>query len=260
MYRAALGALGRASLQPLWALITEISQRFAGYNVHTDIEKSGEARMLRRLAPTLGDGVLIDAGANHGDYTALLRTLFPDRRIYAFEPSGHASTVLRSRFAGDSNISVIQAGLSEQAQTAMLYGDRLGSQVGSVYARRLEHYSATVVPQERADFFTLDDFCREHDVHAIALLKLDVEGHELAALRGAGALFARGAIGAVQFEFGGCAIDARIYFQDFWYWLHERGYEIFRVLPSGELYPIPRYSERYEVFWAVNYVALRATR
>jgi len=64
-----------------------------------------------------------------------------------------------------------------------------------------------------------------------------------------------GAIDYIQFEFGGCDIDERIFFQDFWYILNKK-YKIYRVLKNG-LYPINKYREIYEVFLNTNYLAKR---
>lgn len=52
----------------------------------------------------------------------------------------------------------------------------------------------------------------------IDLAKLDIEGHELNALRGFGN--AINAVNVLQFEFGGCSIDTHTYFQDFWYFFN----------------------------------------
>lgn len=57
----------------------------------------------------------------------------------------------------------------------------------------------------------------------------------------------------IQFEFGGCNIDSRTFFQDFWYLLHDK-YNIFRIIPTG-LYPIKEYSEMREIFLCTNYLA-----
>jgi len=82
---------------------------------------------------------------------------------------------------------------------------------------------------------------------------LDVEGHEYAVLQGAKELIERNKIQFIQFEFGGCNIDSRVFFQDFFYFLSPK-YKIFRVLKDG-LYPINEYSENLEVFSVTNYFA-----
>jgi hypothetical protein len=89
-------------------------------------------------------------------------------------------------------------------------------------------------------------------------MKLDVEGHELAVFEGAAALLQQDAISVVQFEFGGCNIHSRTYFQDFFDLLAPR-FDLFRVLPYT-LYPISHYRETDEVFVTTNYVAFSRAR
>lgn len=62
-------------------------------------------------------------------------------------------------------------------------------------------------------------------------------------------------IDAIQFEFGGCNIDSRTFFQDFFYLLKDN-YKIYRVLKDG-LLEMPIYKETYEIFITINYLAIK---
>ena len=86
------------------------------------------------------------------------------------------------------------------------------------------------------------------------MLKLDVEGHELKVLNGAHSLINSNSIDFIQFEFGGCNIDSRTYFQDFFYLLNPY-YEIYRLVKDG-IVLIEHYEERHEVFVTTNYLAI----
>ena len=101
----------------------------------------------------------------------------------------------------------------------------------------------------------MDDFCREKAIGHIHFLKLDVEGHELKALEGAHEMMASDAVDFIQFEFGGCNIDSRTYFQDFYYLLKDK-YRISRIVKDG-LCPVNQYKETYENFVTTNYFAER---
>ena len=63
----------------------------------------------------------------------------------------------------------------------------------------------------------------------------------------------------VQFEFGGCNIDSRTYFQDFYYFFTERNFEIYRLSPRG-LKKIDKYSESDEIFDTTNFICLNNSR
>ena len=65
-----------------------------------------------------------------------------------------------------------------------------------------------------------------------------------------------GNVRSIQFEFGGCNIDTKTYFQDFWYFFKERDFDLYRISPLG-LIRILEYKESDEFFTATNYIAKR---
>jgi hypothetical protein len=83
---------------------------------------------------------------------------------------------------------------------------------------------------------------------------MDVEGHELEILEGAKNSLIN--LEIIQFEFGGANIDTRTYFQDFWYFFQNSGFEIYRLIPSGTML-ITHYSECDETFRTTNYIAVK---
>ena len=59
----------------------------------------------------------------------------------------------------------------------------------------------------------------------------------------------------IQFEFGGCNIGTRTYFQDFWYFFKSHHFILYRITPIGAE-PINQYKESEEYFSTTNYVAI----
>ncbi|MFB9174037.1 FkbM family methyltransferase [Roseibium salinum] len=86
----------------------------------------------------------------------------------------------------------------------------------------------------------------------IDICKMDVEGHELDVLSGFGEAIHH--IDVIQFEFGGCNIDTRTFFQDFWYFFKEYDFEIYRITPFGPT-KIKKYTEELEFFNTTNFIA-----
>ena len=71
---------------------------------------------------------------------------------------------------------------------------------------------ATFDYSEDVQTLRFDRYWPDHlDGGRIDIAKLDIEGHELQALTGFGA--ALSACRVIQFEFGGCNIDTRTFFQ-----------------------------------------------
>ena len=98
----------------------------------------------------------------------------------------------------------------------------------------------------------VDSICDEHGIGRIDLLKLDVEGAEIDALRGADRMLTEHRIGLIQFEYGLPAMGARVYLRDFYNLL--TGWQIHRVVKDG-IVALGSYQERWEIPCATNYVA-----
>ena len=109
---------------------------------------------------------------------------------------------------------------------------------------------------ENVEIKSLNNYCKNSNIDYINLLKMDVEGHELDVLQGGQELFAKNAIDIATFEFGGCNIDSRTFFQDFWYFFKGYDMEIYRILPREKLYKIKEYKETNEQFITTNYLAI----
>jgi Methyltransferase FkbM domain len=102
----------------------------------------------------------------------------------------------------------------------------------------------------------VDNYSQYNNIDRIDLLKIDTEGHEMDVLTGSQRMFQSNSIQMVSFEFGGCAIDARKYFQDYYYFFKSINFSLYRITSSGYLYPIPNYQEIYEQFRTTNFLAI----
>jgi FkbM family methyltransferase len=228
-----------------------------GMNFGYDAIDNGERHLLAELRRNLPDGVpyLFDVGANVGNYTAMLLENFGDAmaKIHAFEPSSLAFRRLEQRYRDSQHVVLNNFGLADRDGTAVLYSDREGSEMSSLTERRLSHHGIEVNQTEDVSLRTLEGYAKEKNVDRIYLLKIDVEGHELDVLKGAGELLGSGRIENIAFEFGGADIDSRVFIQDFYYLLHPN-YELFRIVRDG-IYPLGEYSEYLEVFCYANYYA-----
>jgi len=221
-----------------------------GYGTSTTTQ---EARLaLSFFKPIPSELRILDVGANIGDYTAACLEISENIQIRAFEPSPFANQILRKRFAHLSSVKVIELALGAGSGTKVLYSDELGSGMASLTKRRLDHHQIFFSESENVSVVTLDEWCKSNNFTP-NLLKLDVEGHELDVLAG-GKVTLRD-VEVVQFEFGGCNIDTRTFFQDFWYFFQDIGFDLFRLTPFGAL-PLTSYSEEDEYFRTTNFIAV----
>jgi FkbM family methyltransferase len=253
----------RTSLQGLLERNVELSLYLMGIGAGSSVRSSGEAAVLRKVAELGVRGsdapVVFDVGANTGQFVRLvLRELGPlSPVVHSFEPSSRAFTLLENDLGGTPRLHLNNFGLGEAAGTSHLFYNEAGSGLASLYKRRLDHFGIDFSHSERVSLRSLDDYAAEKDVKVIDLLKLDVEGHELAVLSGATRMLRGRRIRMVSFEFGGCNIDSRTFFQDFWYFFQRYGMpRIHRIAPSGDLVQLAGYRELYEQFRTTNYLAL----
>jgi len=134
---------------------------------------------------------------------------------------------------------------------AVLHADEEVSLFASLHPLR-DRPPTTSTPVEVE---TVETICARHEIGHIHLLKVDVEGGELDALRGAEPLIRDGRLDLIQFEFGQNSLEARTYMRDF-YDLLEATHELFRVTPRG-LVPLGEYRLALEIFEsATNYAAV----
>jgi FkbM family methyltransferase len=126
----------------------------------------------------------IDVGANVGKYALALSSLAPT--VYALEPS-ELSNPIRAYFP--KNVKVYTVAASDRSGTAQLavpiFGDRESVGLASIepdaVTRNYEASKSIAVPT-----ITLDELIKE----PVGFIKVDVEGHELAVLRGGARLLA----------------------------------------------------------------------
>jgi len=240
----------------LFATVHRIALRGLGVGGGAGVSQSGEVAALDYVAKRFRaepELTIFDVGANVGAYSRIVLDRIPNVRLHAFEPSSACAQPLRER-AGDPRCECHAFGFSDRDGEETLHGNSAGSTLSSLHKRRLDHFGIQFDRTERIQLRRIDTFCAERSIERLHLLKLDVEGHELAALRGAERMLAERRIDMIQFEFGGTNIDSRTFFQDFWYLL--QGFAIHRILRNG-LAQIKTYRESEEMFIAQNFLAVR---
>jgi len=196
--------------------------------------------------------ILFDIGANIGNYSLLVANLFPSSTIYSFEPSKATFDLLEDNTKLNLQINCVQIAFGENTKQADLYSDQTGSGLASLFNRDLSEFGIKFSKCEVVEVQRLDDWVVNNNVTP-DYIKIDVEGSELSVLKGG--LNTLLNVKAVQFEFGGTAIDAKTYFKDYWNFFTQLNFSLYRYTPIG-LLKIENYSEKEELFEFMNYVAV----
>lgn len=144
---------------------------------------SFETRNIAFLADKYGIVLIIDVGANQGQFAEKMRSAKYRRDIISFEPVSIVHDALKKKSRRDANWFVAPR---------MAIGDRNGeidiniypdSTLSSAYRIISEIQEPTI---ERVSMYRLDDALAEYDLDKrTLLLKIDVQGFEQAVLDGA---------------------------------------------------------------------------
>lgn len=152
----------------------------------TGYQSKGELRLLDRILRP--DMVLVDVGANLGEFTLHAAKRLRSGRVIAFEPVGemHEHLLENIRANGFANVTVYRVALSDRSGSADLYvgGDperylSFNEGLGSLYPRGNLRQRI-----ERVRVDTLDRILSESPPPRVNVVKVDVEGAELQVLRG----------------------------------------------------------------------------
>ncbi|MEM5471108.1 FkbM family methyltransferase [Hoeflea sp. AS60] len=225
------------------------------------VTKSGEmkaaAAALTKAGVDKRSLVLFDVGGNIGQWTLAAKQMHPSAQVHVFEPSASHLVKLRSSLDGLDGVKINPMALAAGEGEATLYKDADITGLASLTKRNLAHVGLSMELSETIKLGTLDDYCASHGITAIDMLKIDVEGHELDVLKGGSTMLDQRKVAVVQFEFGGCNVDTRTFFRDFYDFFEARNYAIHIAGPGGRLTPVRRYREFNEQFSTTNYIAIR---
>jgi len=161
------------------------------------------AGLARRL---LGDDVrwVVEVGARDCRETLGLAGLFPQARIYAFECNPDALPTCRAAVAGHERIRLVEKAASDRAGRLAFYPVDPSVNIGasSLY-RASGKYALEEYPQREVEVeaVTLDTFLETEAIPRVDLLWMDIQGAELAALKGLGERIADVALIHAEVEF-----------------------------------------------------------
>jgi FkbM family methyltransferase len=142
--------------------------------------------ILLMAAVTRTKGLFLDIGANNGLYSILAAKARPDAKVIAFEPYQGVRDVLISNLKLNEvkdRVEVCNVALSDKTGLATLHipdGSHGLLETSASLEADFKPFSQTAsVPTIRLDELDLGD--------KVSVIKIDVEGHEAAVLRGAAA-------------------------------------------------------------------------
>jgi FkbM family methyltransferase len=206
-----------------------------------------EARCAVKCVSADHEFLVIDAGANVGSWLhSFWKQSSGKGRTYAFEPQPDAAAKIRQ--LNLLHCEVLQVALGEQPGKMTFFTSGDSDTMASLFERHDTYVRGRKYRELDVEVIRLDDFVLERKIDRIDFMKMDLEGGEFQALKGAAECMRSGILRALSFEFGISNVNSRVFFRDLYNLLTENHYEIFRVTPAGRLIPLKKYSEDDECF------------
>jgi len=154
-----------------------------GYAIKGDLLIKSEISLILKNI-NIGD-IFFDIGSGFGEYAMNVANSLPDLKVYAFEPSNNTFEMLCKniqRNGLETQIILKKVALSDHIG---IFG--LASEKDGKFLLDPSHCGgdAVVHPNEFVEVTTIDEFITDNCIEHVEFIKVDVEGHELAILRGA---------------------------------------------------------------------------
>lgn len=173
---------------------------------------------------------VVDVGANRGQFTLFALHAFPAARIVSLEPLAGPVARFRRVFANEPRVTLHHAALAPAAGQSAMHVSRhddsssllpITATLGRVFPGTDE------VRTEMVRTAPLSEFLDGDSIEEPALLKLDVQGYELEALRACGDLLDKFTYVCAEASFIEL-YEGQVLAEDLVAWLGERGYDLVR--------------------------------
>ncbi len=146
------------------------------------------------ILPGLQLHTVVDIGASRGQFALCIRRLYPQARIYSFEPLSKPARSWTRNFSSDARATLFRKAVAARSGSATMNVSRWDVSSSLLPFAQAQHDNFPLTEEasrEVVETTTLEECIGEQDLQDPALLKLDVQGYELSALQGCGALLDR---------------------------------------------------------------------
>jgi FkbM family methyltransferase len=220
-------------------------------NRNHDIFSNGEFTILKKISK-FNPQVVVDGGANIGEYSLLVNQTYPECKIFSFEPVESTFKILNENIKDQDKIIPVRKGLFREncLREINLFNFNTHSSIYDIRGSDYESPQKLIIELVRGD-----DFMKDNEIETIDLLKLDIEGAEYDALIGFGNAIKNGKIKVIQFEYGQINIITKKLLIDYYDFFQANDYIVGKIFPKTVEFR--KYEFKYEDFIGPNFVAVR---
>jgi len=170
-----------------------------------------EDSKVTRNYSAVDEVVCFDIGANRGQTVRLFKEIFPNCKIYAFEPHPNIFRTLGSIYNLEDGVNCLNLAVGQLSGIFPFWVSPL-DEASSMHLpdpkstwNKKKALILGIDPEKMyekidVDVITLDEFTSQHGIQRIDILKIDVEGGELQVLLGSRSIFQENRVSIVQYE------------------------------------------------------------
>jgi FkbM family methyltransferase len=152
---------------------------------------------MRALAGTAAP-LILDVGANRGQSIERFRRAFPGAVVHAFEPDRAAFAELRRRYGELPGVHLNRVALGARPEQRTFFHNSRDDM--SSFLQPSADAWGEITDRYPVDVITADDYCAEHGIERVDILKSDTQGFDLAVLQGAQRMLERRAVRLIFME------------------------------------------------------------
>jgi FkbM family methyltransferase len=175
--------------------------RSFGYDIRAVHDSSGLGRDpmwdMRALVQT-DRPVIFDVGANVGQSIVEFRRRFRRPIMHSFEPGPATFRELQRRVTGIPDVHLNNVGMGSRRESRVFI-QNTHSDMSSFLELGAGGWGKTTERSE-VTLRTIDDYCAEHGIAAIDILKTDTQGFDLEVIKGARSMMAQRKVHLVYLE------------------------------------------------------------
>lgn len=140
-----------------------------------------------RILAGLQLDTVVDVGANRGQFALCIRRLYPAARIISFEPLHGAASTFRRTFSGDPGVTLVNKAVAAASGSVSMHVSQWDASSSLLPIGQAQRDNFPFMKESRletVETVRLSECIDAGSLKGRALLKLDVQGFELTALRG----------------------------------------------------------------------------
>lgn len=203
-----------------------------GFDIIRIGEKNDRSSVRSRLIELFNISLVIDVGANKGQYIQSIRSKGYKGSVISFEPGNLAFLQLKECSKLDASWKIFNNALGSKNESSKIYVAKhsmMSSLLPSNASAQI-HFLEETVSEQNIEVRTLDSFLNDQIINSTSniWLKIDTEGYELEVLKGAEKLLENVKVIDIEVCFKGHRMGQPLIWDIYDYCL-KKGFEFFHI-------------------------------